>query len=110
MIYVPAPDEKARLQIFKLYTKNMPLTKDVDLQNLAKVTKGYSGADIESLCREAAINALRRDIEAKEVTPEDFKKVLEKTGPTITPEMESWYQTIAQQFRKAEKAIPTPIA
>lgn len=110
LIYVPAPDEKARLQIFKLYTKDMPLAKDVDLQNLARVTKGYSGADIEALCREAAMNALRKNIEIKEVTPEDFKKVMEKTGPTITPEMESWYQNLAQQFRKVERAVPTPIA
>lgn len=110
MIYVPAPDETARLIIFKLYTKEMPLTKDVDLQYLAKATKGYSGADIEALCREAAMNALRKDIEAKEVALEDFKKVMGKVGPTITPEMESWYQTVAQQFRKVEKTIPTPIA
>jgi len=108
LIYVPAPDEEARLQIFKLYTKNMPLAKDVDLNNLAKNTKGYSGADIESLCREAAMNALRRSVEAKEVTAEDFKKVMEKIGPTISTEMESWYQSISQQFRKTERVAPTP--
>lgn len=110
MIYVPAPDEKARLAVFKIYTMDMPLAKDVNLHHLAKVTKGYSGADIESLCREAAMTALRKNIEAKEVSLEDFKGFMEKIGPTITPDMESWYQSIGQQFRKVEREVPTTIA
>jgi transitional endoplasmic reticulum ATPase len=60
LIYVPEPDEQSRLQIFKLYTKGMPLTKDVDLNQLTVATKYYSGADIESLCREAAMHTLKR--------------------------------------------------
>jgi len=110
MIYVPSPDEKTRLQIFQLYTKGMPLSKEVSLPSLARTTKGFSGADIEALCREAAMNALRMDVEAKEVASDDFKKAMEKIGPSITPDMENWYQSVMQQFRKIEKAAPTPIA
>jgi transitional endoplasmic reticulum ATPase len=110
MIYVPSPDEKTRLQIFQIYTKDMPLSKEVSLPSFARTTKGFSGADLEALCREAAMNALRTNAEAKEVTSSDFKKAMEKIGPSITPDMENWYQSLTQQFKKIEKAAPTPIA
>ncbi len=109
LIYVPEPEQKARLEIFKIYTKDMPLAKDVDLSQLAIMTKNYSGADIESLCREAALNALRRDIKAKEVTLNDFKKAREKIGPTIRPDMEAWYKGFMKQVRQVKKPT-TPVA
>jgi len=109
LIYVPPPDEKARLEIFKIYTKNMPLTADVNLEELAKATKNYSGADIEALCREAALNAIRRDINAKEVTKADFEKALTRVGPTVSAEMEKWYKSFLKQVRRIEK-FATPVA
>jgi transitional endoplasmic reticulum ATPase len=109
LIYVPEPDEKARLDIFKLYTKDMPLTKDVDMQHLAGVTKSYSGADIEALCREAAMNALRKDVNSKEVTLGDFQKAMEKIGPSILPDMEAWYKGFMRQVRRVQKPT-TPVA
>lgn len=103
LIYVPEPDEKARLEILKLYTKDMPLAKDVDIKNLASQTKSYSGADLEGLCREAALLALRRDIKAKEVTLSDFQKAMEKVGPSILPDMEAWYKGFMRQVRRVSK-------
>jgi len=103
LIYVPEPDEKARLEIFKLYTKNMPLAKDVDIAHLANTTKSYSGADIDALCREAAMHALRRDVNSKEVTLADFQKVMEKIGPSILPDMETWYKGFMKQVRRVQK-------
>jgi len=111
LIYVPAPDEQARLQIFKIYTKNMPLSEDIDLKTLAKTTKGYSGADIEALCREAAMMALRKDPEATKVTYEDFKDAMDEISPSLTTEMESWYQSVMRRVRRAERPVaPTPVA
>lgn len=109
LIYVPEPDEKARLEILKLYTKDMPLAKDVDLKNLANLTKSYSGADLEGLCREAALSALRRDIKSKEVTLSDFQKAMEKVGPSILPDMETWYKGFMRQVRRVSKPT-TPVA
>jgi len=106
MIYVSEPDEEARYQIFKIHTKNMPLADDVDLRKLASLTKGYSGADIESVCREAALIALRRDINSKTVTLADFEEALEKIGPSITPDMDKWYRNFMKQARKAQKPAP----
>jgi len=109
LIYVPEPDDKARLQIYQIYTKNMPLTKDVELTHLVTLTKNYSGADIEGVCREAAINALRRDINTKEVTLADFKKALEEIGPSILTDMEAWYKGFMRQIRQTKKPT-TPVA
>ncbi len=83
LIYIPPPDENARLQILKVHTRNMPLN-NVDLEEIAKNTNGYSGADLEALCREAAMNALRRDSEKVEV--KDFNEALKKIKPSIKRE------------------------
>ncbi len=109
LIYVSEPDEKSRLQIFKIYTKTMPTAKDVDLSQLATLTKYYSGADIESLCREAAMHALRRDVKAGEVTMKDFQDALKEVGPSVTPDMEKWYKSFVQQIRQVQKPA-TPVA
>jgi transitional endoplasmic reticulum ATPase len=70
------------------------------------MTAGYSGADLEALCREAGLNALRKDINSKEVTLEDFEMMLKEILPSITPDMEKWYQENSQRFRQVEKPIP----
>ncbi|MCJ7425413.1 CDC48 family AAA ATPase [Candidatus Bathyarchaeota archaeon] len=109
LIYTHEPDEKSRLQIFQIYTKNMPLAKDVVLIQLAAATKSYSGADIEALCREAAMITLRKDVNAKEVAMKNFEEALRKSGPSVSPDMEKWYRSFMQQVRQAQKPT-TPIA
>jgi len=109
LIYVPDPDEKARLEILQIYTKGMPLTKDVDLAQLTSMTKNYSGADIDAVCREAGLNALRTDINAKEVSFADFKEALGKIGPTITSSIEAWYKSFIKKTWRMEKP-ETPVA
>ncbi|MBN3037666.1 MAG: CDC48 family AAA ATPase [Candidatus Diapherotrites archaeon] len=84
MVLVPAPDEASRLAIFKVHTKRMPLGKDVDLNELARKTKDYSGADIEAICREAAMNALRHDQKAKKVEAKHFEHALTTIKPSLT--------------------------
>ena len=107
MIYVPAPDEKARYQIFKIHVAKIPLAKDVDLKELARMTRGYSGADIKAICREAAMIAIRRDMNAKEVTLRDFEEAMKKIGPSITTDVEKWYKSFRSQIRKLQR--PSPI-
>ena len=80
-IQVSEPDEEARLSIFEVHTKDMPLADDVDLKKLAKNTEGYVGADIESVCREAAMLTLRNDLEKKEIPYKYFKEAIEKVKP-----------------------------
>ena len=101
LIYIPAPDEGSRKQILQIHTKSIPLAPDVDLIFLARATKGYSGADLQALCNEAAMSTVRRN--ERVVTVEDFKNATERTGPTITPETENWYKSVVQQFKKPIK-------
>jgi transitional endoplasmic reticulum ATPase len=106
LIYVSEPNEIGRTQIFKIHSAGIPLAKDVNLQEMARITKGYSGADIQSVCREAAMIALRRDIDSKEVALTDFQEALQKIGPSISPEMENWYKSFMKQVRKVQKPAP----
>ena len=80
-IQVKEPDEEARLSIFEVHTKDMPLAEDVNLKKLAKNTEGYVGADIEAVCREAAMLTLRNDLESEEIPYKYFKEAIEKVKP-----------------------------
>ena len=80
-IKVDIPDEESRLAIFKVHTKDMPLAEDVKLSRLAKNTEGYVGADIEAVCREAAMLTLREDINSETVSMKFFEKAMEKVKP-----------------------------
>ncbi|MDT7877339.1 MAG: CDC48 family AAA ATPase [Candidatus Caldarchaeales archaeon] len=106
LIYVPPPDEAGRYETLKIYTRNMPLSEEVDLRKLAAMTEGYSGADLESLCREAAFAALRRDTNAKYVSWADFQEALKIVRPSITPAMLKEYERVAELLRGSEKSLP----
>lgn len=80
VIEIPLPDEKTRLEIFRVHTKKMPL-KGVDLPDLAKATEGYTGADIENICREAGMFAVRHN--ASNVTRQNFEDAMKSIAPRI---------------------------
>ncbi len=105
LIYVPPPDEKGRYQILKIYTRKMPLAEDVDLAKLAAMTEGYSGADLESLCREAGLAALRRSPDAELVTWADFQEALKLVKPSINPQMLKEYEKISEVLRSSERPL-----
>ncbi|MFX1586951.1 MAG: CDC48 family AAA ATPase, partial [Promethearchaeota archaeon] len=92
ILLVPAPEEEERIEILKIFTENMPITNDCDLKAINKQLKGFSGADIETLCREAAMIALRENIRAKKVAPDHFEKARKSVSPSITPDTITWYE------------------
>ncbi|PCN50067.1 AAA family ATPase [Candidatus Geothermarchaeota archaeon ex4572_27] len=100
LIYVPPPDKQARLEIFKVHTRRMPLAEDVDLEELAARTEGYTGADIEAVCREAAMITLRREGKPAKVTMRDFEQALKIVSPSVTPEDIKRYEEITKMFKK----------
>lgn len=104
IVYVESPDEKARNEIIGKLTSEMPLSKDVDLAHIAARTKGFSGADLVALCREAAINAIRNKVRI--VNNSDFEKSLQFVKPSITKDVEDWYESIR---RNLTYAIPKPL-
>ncbi len=105
LIYVPVPDYKARLEIFKVHTREMPLAKDVDLELLARRTEGYSGADIAEVCRKAGRLALREDINATEVRMKHFEEALRQTPPSVSPELDAYYRGLQKKLRKASRQV-----
>ena len=96
VLYVPPPDEKGRLEIIKILTEKMPLDKDVKLQEIAVATQNYSGADLAALCREAAIQAMRN--ESGKITSKDFANSLKQVRPSITKEVDQWYNTVRESI------------
>ncbi|MEM4237549.1 MAG: CDC48 family AAA ATPase [Candidatus Nitrosocaldaceae archaeon] len=102
MLYIPPPNDDDRLEIIKILTKDIP-TKDIDLHKLVSLTKGYSGADLSSLIREALINAMKRD---SIVRMEDFMYAITKIKPSITENINTWYNHINKNMTYA---APKPI-
>ncbi len=107
LIYVPPPDEAARLKILKIYTRKMPLSQDVSIEYLARITDGYTGADLENLCREAALQAMRRDMSTEVVTFKDFENALKTIKPSISSSLIKEYEKLKEKIRISEK--PSPI-
>jgi len=131
-VLVGAPDEKARLEILKIHTKSMPLEgtaelmeklqkeksesrkkelsrkidahKEKILTRLAKETDGYSGADLEAMVREAALNALRKNFKAKSVTRTDLTESMKNSKPSINENMVKFYEKISDTL-KAERVV-----
>jgi len=99
---IGVPNQKARLAILKIHSRGMPLAPDVDLEQLARITHGFVGADLEILCKEAGMNALRRILPdlndgrtpssngaAREiqVTLADFRQAMKEVEPTARREL-----------------------
>ena len=145
IILTPIPDEKVRLEIFKVHTKGMPIkfeeqpekiknkkmiaaktvnkagesstetefesggpfengemnSRENFLTYLTKKTEGYVGADIEAVCRESAILALREDINAKEIYKKHFEQALAKVRPSVTRDVEKAYEELQEHFTAA---------
>ena len=100
-VIIPVPDLEGRREVLDIHTRGMPLTEDVKLQKLAEITHGFSGADLEALCREAAMNVLRtcmpdmnfaqdqipyEKIMALEVKVDDFREALTEVRPSLLRE------------------------
>ncbi len=106
-IEITLPDKQGRLEILQIHTRNMPLADDVDLEKLAEITHGYTGADIAALVREAAMHALRRylpkiDFE-KEKIPEE---VLNEIVVTMRDFLEAYKEIVPSGLREVYVEIP----
>ncbi len=83
-IELGVPDKEGRLEILNIHTRNMPLSKDVDLEKISEVTHGFVGADIQSLAKEAAMSAIRRVLPEIDLTQESIpRETLNKISVTM---------------------------
>ena len=91
------PDAEARLHILKIHAKDMPVAPDLDLKQISTATRDYSGADLEALCREAALVCMRRTINLRDlekrvsphklgslsITTYDFRTAMKRVGASV---------------------------
>jgi transitional endoplasmic reticulum ATPase len=94
LIRLAMPTLEERLLILAVHTKTMPL-KDVKIKTIAEKTEGYTGADLEGVCREAAIIALRKDITAKSVRMRHFVEALKAIRPSVDEETVRFYEKMS---------------
>ena len=94
---IPVPDPSVRLSILKINTKAMPLS-GVDLEHIVTRTDGYVGADLEALCREAAMISLRENKNADKVCAQHFDAALKVIKPSTTKEVMKWYEEFARSI------------
>jgi transitional endoplasmic reticulum ATPase len=131
-IEIKVPDRKGRLEILQIHTRHMPLLQDVDAEKLAAVTHGFVGADLEYLCKEAAMKTLRRllpDLKLEEdrlspevldkliVTADDFENALKDVMPSAmrevyleTPDVK-WSEIggLSQVKKELQEAVEWPL-
>jgi transitional endoplasmic reticulum ATPase len=105
LIYVPIPDEKGRVEIFRAHTKSMALEKDVKLDKLAEITERFTGADIAAVCMKAGIFALREDKKAQTVAMEHFFRAIKDAIPSVTEQMEREYEKLARKVKQQSARI-----
>ncbi len=100
IIYVPPPDLNARKEIFKVHFRKVPLAPDVNVGELASITEGYTGADIEAVVREAAMLKLREKLEPGPVEMKHLLKALEKIRPSLTKEDMERYERTYRELKR----------
>ena len=88
IITLEVPDEKTRYEIFKVHTKKMPLEKSIIISHYSEITMGWTGADIEAVCRNAGVNAIKRVYQSKKkeglkIKKQDFESALEEVSEQI---------------------------
>ncbi|ELT94551.1 hypothetical protein CAPTEDRAFT_225461 [Capitella teleta] len=98
LIYVPPPDQKARVEILKIHRQRTPMSENVDVEAIALQLDGFTGADTENICREAALLALTVDgIGATEVNQSHFDRVLKEAQPSLSTQQLLSYSQIKSQ-------------
>jgi len=102
VMHIPPPDHTSLRKILKIHAKDMPLGK-FDLESLADNMQNFTGADVEAVCREAALIAMRA--ERKSVAKKHFEEAIARVRPTITPEMLEYYSKLESRLTSGLESI-----
>lgn len=107
-ILVPLPDYYARLEMFKLYSKDLPISRDIDLDELATMAEGYSGSDIRDVFQSIQIKIVRQlfensepntNVKLRSITMDDFKEAFKERKPSVSKEMLRYYDKWYDAFK-----------
>ena len=102
VMHVPPPDPEALKSILEIHTENMPLGK-FSLDEIASRLENYTGADIEAVCREAGLIAMRAD--KKTVSKKHFEEAVERVRPTVTDEMMLYYNRMEELLTSGLQSV-----
>jgi transitional endoplasmic reticulum ATPase len=102
LVYVDAPDAKGREAIFGIYLNGMPLSDDVNVKKLVTMTENYVGGDIEALCREAGMRALRDDMNTSAVAMKHFEDAMRTIHPSVTKDVLDYYRKMNAELRRTK--------
>ena len=102
VLHVPPPDEDSIREILKIHTEDMPIGK-FSLDDMAKPLSGYTGADVEAVCREAALIAMRA--KRKTITRKHFEEAIDRVRPTVTPQMMEYYEKLQSMLTSGLDSI-----
>ncbi len=103
LVFVGPPSREGRIGIFRIHMKNIPVSDDVNIEELADLTENYVGSDIESLCREAVMLALRENFDTEKVEMKHFLDAQKKVRPALAEDMMEYYEKLQEQFKGGTK-------
>jgi transitional endoplasmic reticulum ATPase len=103
LVFVGPPSREGRIGIFRIHMKNIPVSDDVNMEELADLTENYVGSDIESLCREAVMLALRENFDTEKVEMKHFLDAQKKVRPALAEDMMEYYEKLQEQFKGGTK-------
>ena len=108
-VFVPLPNPQARLEMFKILSKNLKLASDIDFEELARLTDGYSGSDIRDIFQSGQLKVVREFFElgdpadkqssARQITMQDFRTILSERRPSVSQEMLKYYDRWFETFK-----------
>ena len=110
IIYVGPPTPEVREEIIKIHTKKMPLANDISIKQLADMTEGYTGADIEAFCLESVMSAARQDINVQKIEMQHFEDALQTIPPSLNPNELREYEMLAEKISRKVKDNSTQVS
>ncbi|MFP3909388.1 MAG: CDC48 family AAA ATPase [Archaeoglobaceae archaeon] len=99
LLFVRSPDKRSRKAIINVHLKDMPLSDDVDIEELADVTEGYVGADIEAVAREAVMLAFREKLDTEKIEMRHFMDALMKVRPSVDDATLNFYSSFEERMK-----------
>jgi len=107
LLMIGPPDKSGRYEILKVHTAAIPNTEDVNLEEIAELTEGYVGSDLDALCREAVMLSLRENPDAETVEMNHYLEALKKIRPSVEENMMGYYERINERFKGGVKIEPS---
>jgi len=107
LLMIGPPDKLGRYEILKIHASRIPNGEDVNLEELAELTEGYVGSDLDSLCCEAAMLAMRENLDRVDMN--HYREALKKVRPSVEESMISYYERISERFKGGVKIEPSSL-